>query len=146
MINWEDEFVPKSVKDNIVLSPSNHSKHKGYMHNFNENNLENNMHTAISDYNKLQSSFLSRCVFSNIDRMHHYSILKLISMVNNLANNNGKKTKPLIMYSTNSHPICMNNWEDEHYFTGVFPMLFPFGDGEHLAKHKTVISLQVWAK
>ena len=35
MANWGDEFVFKSVQDNIVLSPSNYSKHKGYMHNLN---------------------------------------------------------------------------------------------------------------
>lgn len=28
--NLEDEFIPKSVKDNIVLSPSNHSKYEDY--------------------------------------------------------------------------------------------------------------------
>ncbi len=50
------------------------------------------------------------------------------------------------MYSTNGHLTYLNDWEDEHYFIGAFPMLFPFGDDGHLAKCKTAISLQVWAE
>ena len=91
------------------MSLSDHSKHKGYMHNLSEDNLENDMHTAISDCNKLQSSLFSRCVFSNIDETRHHPILKLISAVNNLANDNGEETKPLIIYSANGHPICLND-------------------------------------
>ncbi len=53
MANWEDEFVPRSVKDNIVLSSSDHFKHKGYTHDLSEDNLENDMHAAISDCNEL---------------------------------------------------------------------------------------------
>ncbi len=146
MANWEDEFVPRSIKDNIVLSPSNHSEHKGYTHDLSEDNLENDMHTTISDYNKSQSGLLSECIFSNIDGTHYHPILKLIFMVNNLTNDNGEKTEPLIIYSANSHPTYLNDWEDEHYFTGAFPTMFPFGDNRHLAKCKTAISLQVWVK
>ncbi len=146
MANWEDEFVPRSVEDNIVLSPSDHSEYEGYTHDLSEDNLENNMHAAISDCNKSQSGLLSGCVLSDIDGMRQYPVLKLIFTVNNLANDNGEKTKPLIVYSANGHPTCLNDWEDEHYFTGAFPTLLPFGDGGHLAKRKTAISLQVWAK
>lgn len=67
--NCEDEFVPRYVKDNIVLSLSDYFKHKSYTHNFSQNNLKNNMYTAISNYKKLQSDFLNRCVFSDIDGM-----------------------------------------------------------------------------
>ncbi len=52
MANWEDEFVPKSVKDNIVLSLSDHSEHESYIHDLNEDNLENDIYAAISDCNK----------------------------------------------------------------------------------------------
>lgn len=53
MAYWENEFVSRSIKDNIIFSLSNYSKHKGYMHNLSENNLENNMHATILDSNKL---------------------------------------------------------------------------------------------
>ena len=109
MANWEDEFVPRSVKDNIVLGLFNHSKYKDYMHNLNENNLENNIYAVILDCNKLQSSLLSGCVFSNIDRTCHYPILKLISAINNLPNDYSKKIKPLIVYSANDHPTYLND-------------------------------------
>ena len=52
MANWKDEFIPKSVKSNIVLSPSDYFKHKGYMHDLNQDNLQNNMHATISHCNK----------------------------------------------------------------------------------------------
>ncbi len=146
MANLEDEFVPRSVKDNIVLSFSDHSKHKGYTHNLSEDHLENDIHTAISDCNKLQSGLLSGYVFSDIEGTHHHPILKLISLVNNLANDDGEKTELLIVYSANGYPTCLNDWEDEHYFIGAFPMLFPFADGRHLVKHKTAISLAIRAK
>ena len=144
--NWEDEFIPRFVEDNIVLSPSNYSEHKGYTHNFSENNLKNNIHTAILDSNKSQSDFLSGCIFSNINETYYNPILKLISIVNNLANNNGEKTEHLIMYSANSHPIYLNDWEDKHYFTRAFLTLFIFRNGGYLEKQKTAILLQVWAK
>lgn len=47
--NWEDEFVLRSVKDNIVLSPSDHSEHQGYTHDLSKDNFENDIHAAISD-------------------------------------------------------------------------------------------------
>ena len=98
------------------MSLSDHFKYKGYTYNLNEDNLENDMHAVISDYNKLQSDLLSRYIFSNIDRICHYPVMKLIFAVNNFANDNGEKAKPLIVYSANDHPIYLNDWEDEHYF------------------------------
>ena len=125
------------------MSPSDHSEYKDYTHNLNENNLENDIHIAISDCYKSQSGFLSGCVFSNIDGMCHYLVLKLISMVNNLTNDNDKKTKPLIMYNTNSYLKYLNDWENEYYFIRIFLTLFPFGDGKYLVKRKMAILLQV---
>ncbi len=113
------------------------------MHNFKENNLKNNMHFVILDCNKLLSDLFSRCVFGDINRMRYHSILKLISVLNNLANDNSEKTKPLIMYSANSHPIYLNDLENEHYFTRAFPTIFLFGDNGHFVKRKIAISLQV---
>ena len=78
--------------------------------------------------------------------MCHHLVLKLISAVNNLATDNDEKIKPLIMYGANGYLTCLNNEEDEHYFIRVFPTLFLFRDGRYLAKCKTAISLQVWAK
>ncbi len=101
--NWEDEFVSRSVKDNIILSLSDHSEHKSYTHDLSEDNLVNDMYVAISDWNKLQSGLFSGCLFTDIDGIHHHPILKLIFAVNNLANNNDEKTKPLIVYSANGH-------------------------------------------
>ena len=158
MANWEDEFVPRSVEDHIVLSPSDHSEHQGYTHDLSEDNLENDMHAAISDSwdsgckdgcNESQSQLLSGCVFSDIDGTRHHLVLKLISAVHNLGrstNDDAEETEPLIVYSSDGRPTCLNNWQDEHYFPGAFPTLFPFGDGGHLAKRKTSISLKVWAK
>ncbi len=79
------------------------------MHDLREDNLENNIHAVISDCNKSQSDLLSGCVFSNIDGIHHHPVSKLISRVNNLANDNNKKTDPLIVYSANSHPTYLND-------------------------------------
>lgn len=66
------------------------------------------MYTAILDCNKLQSGFFSRYIFGNINKMRYHLILKLISVVNNLANNNVEKTKSMIIYNANSHPIYLN--------------------------------------
>ncbi len=53
MANWEDEFVPRYIKDCIILSPSDHSEYENYMHDLRKNNLKNDIHAAISDCNKL---------------------------------------------------------------------------------------------
>ncbi len=109
MANWEDEFVPRFVEDNIVLSLSDLSKYESYTYNLSEDNLENDIHAAISDYNELQSGLLSGCVFSDIDGTRHHPFLKLISAVNNFANDDGEKTESLIVYSANGHPTCLND-------------------------------------
>ena len=107
--NWENEFTPRFIKNKIVLSPSHYFTYKSYMHNLNKKNLKNDISTVISDYNKLQSSFFSGCIFSNINGTCYHHVLILISVINNLTNNNGKKTKLLIVYCTNSHLIYLNN-------------------------------------
>ena len=121
MANWEDEFVPRSVEDNIVLSPSDYSEHQGYTHDFNEDNLENDMHAAISDSwdsgskdksNKSQSQLVSGCVFSDINKMRHHPVLKLISAMHNLdrsTNNDAKEIKLLIVYSSDSRLSYLND-------------------------------------
>lgn len=139
--NLENKFISKSVKDNIVLSPSNHPKHKDYTYDLSQNKLENDIHTTILNYNKLQLGLFNGCVFININGMCYHPILKIIFKMYNLVNINTEKTKPLIIYSSNGHFTCLNNWQDKYYFIGVFPTLFLFEDGRHLAKHKTTILL-----
>lgn len=146
MANWEDKFVLRSIKDNIVLSPSDYSKYESHMHNLSEDHMENNIHAMISDCNKLHAGLFSEYVFSNINKTRYHLVLKLISTVNNFANENGEKTKLLIIYKANSYFTCLNGWENEHYFTKTFSMLFPFRNGGYLIKRKTVISLQVWVE
>lgn len=107
--NWEHKFVPKSLKDNIILSPSDYFKYKGFIYNLNQDNLENNIYIIISNYNKSLSSLLSRYVFSNINGTCHHPVLKLISVLNNFMNNNSEKTKSLIIYSVNDYPIYLND-------------------------------------
>lgn len=121
MARWEHEFVPRSVKNNIVLSLSDYSKHQGYTHDLSNDSLENNMHAAISDFwdsgykdgcRKSQSQLLSGSVFSDIDGMRHHPILKLISTVHNLGrsiNDDAKETESLIIYSFDGRPTCLNN-------------------------------------
>lgn len=137
----ENEFIPKSLQDNIILNPSHHSKLGNYMYDLSQNNLKNNIYTVISNYNKLQLDFLSEYIFIDINEIYYHPILKIISMVHNLININTKKIKPLIIYSSNGHFIYLNNWQDEYYFIEAFLILFLFRDDKHLAKHKTAILL-----
>lgn len=103
------------------------------MYDLRKDNLENNIYTTILDFNKLQSSLFSGYIFSNIDKIRYHLVFKLISAMNNFANDNSEKTKPLIIYSTNGYLIYLNNWEDKHYFIRVFPTLYLFGDSGYLA-------------
>lgn len=64
---------------------------------------------AVSDCNKLQFGFLSRHVLKNINRTHYHPVLKLISAINNLTNNNAKKMKLLIVYNINGYLIYLND-------------------------------------
>lgn len=141
MANWKNEFVPWSVKDNIILSSSNYSKHKSYIYDLSQDNIKNNIRAAILDCNKLELGFFSKCIFNNIDRICYHFVLKLIFTINNFTNNNTEETKSLIIYSSNSHPIYLNNWQDIYYFIELFLTLFLFsGDGRYLVKCKTAIS------
>lgn len=49
--------------------------------------------------------------------MYYYPVLKFISTVNRLVNDDAEKAEHLIMYNTNCHPTDLNDWKDEHYFT-----------------------------
>lgn len=109
IINWEDEYISISVEDNIGLSLSDYSKHKGYMYKLSQNNIKNDMYVAILHCNKSESTFFSRCIFSNIDRIHNHPVLKLIFVMYNFPNNNTEETKYLIIYSTNRHPQYLND-------------------------------------
>lgn len=109
MINWEDEFIPISVKNNIGLSSSNYFKHKDYTYDLSQNNIKNHIHVAILDCNKSQSSLVSRYIFSNIDRIYNYPVLKLTFTVYNFSNNNTDKSKSLIIYSNNTYPQYLND-------------------------------------
>jgi hypothetical protein len=43
----------------------------------------------------------------------------------------------------------MNDWQDQEYFTGSFPTLFPLGFGGHLAESQerpVSVSLKKWAE
>lgn len=78
--------------------------------------------------------------------MRYHSVLKPLFVMHNFGrsiNNDVEKTEPLIIYSSNGCPICLNNWQDKHYFQRAFPTLFAFRGCGHLAKRKTSISLKV---
>lgn len=109
MINWRNECLSRFVGNTIILSFSDYSKHKNYIHDFCQNNLENDIHTLILDCNELQLGLFSKCVFNNIDKTHYYPVLKLISILHNLINNNIEETKSLIVYDINGHHIYLND-------------------------------------
>lgn len=71
--------------------------------------------------------------------------MKLISIIHNLTNGNAEINQFLIIFNANGHSTYLNDWQDEHYFIRSFTTLFLYGDGGHLAKWKTIISLQSWA-
>lgn len=130
-----------SVGNNIVLNLSHHLKYKSYTHDLSELIFENDMHATILDSNKLESDFLSRCVFVDIDKTQYYPISKLISALYNVINGNIKVTKLLILYNIYGYSTHLNDLQDEYYFTGSFLILFFYGDGKYLARYKTVIIL-----
>lgn len=113
------------------------------MHNFSDDNLENNIYALILDCNKLQSGLLSEYIFYNIDGIYHHLILKLIFAIYNLANNNIEETTFLIVDNTNGHFIYLDDWQNEYYFIRPFPILFLYRDDGYLTKCKTIILLQV---
>lgn len=123
MVNQEDELVPKSIENNIILSSFDYSKHKSYMYDQSENNLENGIYTAISYVNKLYYGLHSKCVFNDIDEMQYYHILKLISVVYNFTNDNIETIKLLIIYNANGYPtpemiskMDIILYYDSHYY------------------------------
>ena len=54
------------------------------------------MHIIIWDCNKFYLSLFSEYIFNNIDKMHYHPVLKLISLVNNLTNDNAEKLSLLL--------------------------------------------------
>lgn len=83
------------------------------------------MHTAISDSNKSQSSFFNGYVINNFNKMRHYPILKIISVMHNLTNDNAKAIEPLIIYSVNKSPYLLKRlarWA--LFYTIIFKFIF----------------------
>lgn len=52
------------------------------------------------------------------------SYFEFIFAVYNLANNITKEIKFLVVYSTNGHLLCLNDWQDEYYLLEYFQHLF----------------------
>jgi hypothetical protein len=57
-----------------------------------------------------------------------------------------KKAEPVITYAIQAQARLLSAWADNHYFTGVFPTLFPHGIGGHLDERNSKVSLEAFAK
>lgn len=66
--------------------------------------------------------------------------------LNKSRNDDVEKTETLIVYNSDDYPTCLNNLQDEHYFTETFTILFLFGDDRYLGKREISILFKFWAK
>ncbi len=135
--------------DNIVHCNANQHKREGYVTDLNDDNFENDLDTAIAGTDIEGDHINSGCVYSDIDDQRQNSTLRLLSAVANIqatVSTRDQPTSTTISYYNSGQLVSLNDWEDPHYFTSVFPCLFPFGTEGHLEQRKGPMSLEAWAK
>ena len=67
---WEDKFIPSGIIDSIVHFNANQHKRKGYTTDFNDDNFENNLNTAIVGTFIKGNQINTGCVYNNINNQH----------------------------------------------------------------------------
>lgn len=66
---WEDKFIPSGIMDSIVYCNANQYKQEGYATDLNNDNIENNLDTAIASTSIKGDHIHSGCVYSDIDKL-----------------------------------------------------------------------------
>ncbi len=153
MDDWQDEFIPTSIKSCVLLYDPDSDERERYSADLNADNHENELHHSMSDAWLNDSGLLSGCLYTDIDDARDHFIMKLVSTVANYkqgAASTENLDLPILTYKNKGRLIPLNDWENPNNFTMVFPSLFPLGIEGHLAayniKKRTKVSLEVWGK
>jgi hypothetical protein len=161
--SWADSFIPCDLEDSVIHCENDHMEREGYAANIEAENCENDLQQALGD--EALDLISSGCVYTDVNSARQLPTLQLLSAMFNLkkdqferdspASSNSEAAPryiedvPVIRYISNGRSVLMNDWQDEEYFTGSFPTLFPLGTGGHLLKPQDrciPTSLTAWAK
>ncbi len=130
---WDDKFIPSDIMDTMVHCDFNQYKRQGYAIDLCD--FENNLDAAIANAGIEGDHINSVCVYSNIYNGRQNPTLCFLSAIGNIKAQAPIPDPPrsdIVTFCTRGQPVPLNDWEDPHYFTFVFPCLFPFGTGGHL--------------
>lgn len=135
--------------DSMIHYNSNEYKRADYVTDLCNCNFKNNFDATIANISIKRDHINSSCVYSNIDNKRQNLILQLFSAVGNIEATTSISDPPIstiISYRNKNQLILLNDWENPHFFTVVFPWLFSFRNSGHLKQQKGPMLLEIWAK
>jgi len=161
--SWADSFIPSDLENSIVQGQDDSEEREGYVADIGIENCENDMQEALDD--QPTDPISTGCVYSDVGLSRRLPELRHVLAVLNLererfegnsasSSSEGRTScyiddVPVIRYISNGRSVLMNDWQDQEYFTGSFPTLFPLGFGGHLVERQerpVSVSLEKWAE
>lgn len=144
-------YTPE-LRDNIIcLGSSDHGEREGYTVSLQTGNYENDLHAAQDELPHVDDhgAFMTGSVYTDVNEERRdpdgrfMQTLRRVMAGNPCTPNNsapgaddardqcrpGRGNIPTISYAIRGQSAPTNSWEDPHYFTAVFPTLFPTGTG-----------------
>ena len=128
-----------------MLCDSDSQEREGYAALLHDDNLENDLDTAIAETEIEADQLHSGCVYSDINDGRQNPTLKLLSAIDNIKS----RTMPtsdnavlVITFHSQGRLIPLNNEKNPSYFPIAFSTLFPFGDVGYLEKREQPISIE----
>jgi hypothetical protein len=169
---WTECFIPPVLQEAIVQIPEdNKSEERGTYSGDMEGLSENDLHNALDDM--ADNTIASGAVYSDVEGHRQNPELKMVMALTKIMNKSQESTPdtnadvdvnadvntntdpehaeeiPVISWVTDGHRVLMNDYEDQDYFTGAYPTLFPYGTGGHLlpsSERSIPVSLETWGK
>lgn len=90
MINYDliesilDKFIPKNILSKFVSKNQDFKECEEYVANVKTNNDKNDLYHALKTIKIKNTSLLSYCIYTDINKAKQNLYLKLISAINNL--------------------------------------------------------------
>ncbi len=104
------EFIPKGISSKVVIMENDISERKGYGVDLSKNNDENNLHHVIGSVGINESSILSGCIYTDVNKSRQNPYLKLISAIHtNFLNDSAPDDNGVEDHNVDPPPVITYN-------------------------------------
>lgn len=107
----------------MLLCDPDQEARGGYAADFHIDDFEKELYHAVDSIGLNDTSFLSRCFYTDANDTWTHPTLKLVLAVTNYKNKvvlNEYIDLPIFIYTNNSYSTPLNDWKNFNYFTTTF--------------------------